>query len=187
MRKINLGAAISGAAGHRGRSENDFYGTPPEPTIALINYYRGIIPRVVAELSCGQGHMARVIARQGFTVLASDKFHNGYGWGGVDFLDLPENPAWRRMALIQNPPFNQADEFIAHAHKLGFPFIAMFLKASFWNAGKRYELWEKYPPKAVHPIGWRVDFSGEGRPTMDCNWVVWGDNVTPSNEPLRRP
>lgn len=186
-RKNNFGVAVAGGGDQSKRSENDFYGTPPEPTISLLQHYIDVIPRVVAELSCGQGHMSRVIAAHGHTVLSSDRFHRGYGFGGIDFLTLPEIPAWRKMGLIMNPPFFLADEFIAQAHRLGFPFIAMFLKSTYWNAAKRYDLWKNQPPKACHPLTWRVDFTGGGNATMDCQWVVWGDSVTLSNEPLRRP
>ena len=185
-RKNNFGVAVAGGGDQSKRSENDFYGTPPEPTISLLQYYNDLIPDVVAELSCGQGHMAKVIAAHGRIVLSADKYHRGFGWGAVDFLTLPEIPAWRRMGLIMNPPFNLADDFITQAHRLGFPFIAMFLKQTYWNAAKRYELWKKYPPKAIHPIGWRVDFTGGGNATMDCCWTVFGDNVSHSNEPLRK-
>ncbi len=186
-RANNFGVAVAGGGDQSKRSENDFYGTPPEPTEAVLQHYIDVIPRVVAELSCGKGHMSRVIAANGFTVLSADKFHRGYGWGGVDFLTLPELPCWRRMGLIMNPPFNLADEFISQAHRLGFPFIAMYLKSTYWNAAKRYALWERYPPKACHPLTWRVDFTGGGNATMDCQWVIWGDMVPVSNEPLRRP
>lgn len=183
----NFGVAVTGGGDQSKRSPNDFYGTPPEPPQALINRYRNIIPDVVAELACGQGHMARVFAANGYKVLASDLYHKGYGFGAIDVLKLPKIPAWRKMAFITNPPFIIADDFIERANELGFPFIALYLKQTFWNAGKRRKLWEKYPPKAVHPLTWRVDFNGGGSPTMDCMWTVWGDNVPFSNEPLRKP
>lgn len=183
----NLGSLMAGSSVTTKRSENDFYGTPPEPTQALIDRYRDVIPDVVAELACGRGHMARVIAANGFTVLSSDRYHKGFGFGGVDFLELPKLPAWTRMGFITNPPFFAADDFITHAHELGFPFIAMYLKATYWNADKRHKLWKKHPPKACHPLTWRVDFTGQGAATMDCMWCCWSDDIPFSNEPLRRP
>lgn len=183
----NFGVAVAGGGDQSKRSPNDFYGTPPEPTQALIDRYRDVIPDVVAELACGTGQMARVFAANGYTVLASDLYHKGYGFGAIDVLKLPKIPAWRKMGFITNPPFIIADDFITRAHELGFPFIALYLKQTFWNAGKRRKLWEKYPPKACHPLTWRVDFTGGGAATMDCQWAVWGDNVPFSNEPLRKP
>jgi hypothetical protein len=182
--KKNIGGLMAGglAVSH----PDHFYPTPPEPTEALLQYYIDVIPRHVLEPACGNGAMSRVIAAHGFTVLSSDKFHRGYGWGGMDFLGLPDSSAWKKMALITNPPFFAADEFISQAHRLGFPFIAMYLKSTYWNAAKRYALWEKHPPKACHPLTWRVDFTGGGNATMDCQWVIWGDMVPVSNEPLRR-
>ncbi|TDW21102.1 hypothetical protein EV128_12271 [Rhizobium azibense] len=179
---FGVGATGGGQVSH----PEHFYPTPPEPTESLLEHYADIVPLVVAELSCGTGAMSRVIAAKGFTVLSSDRYHRGYGFGGIDFLSLPEAPAWKRMAFITNPPFFLADEFVTHAHRLGFPFIALYLKSTYWNAIKRYKLWERYPPKACHPLTWRVDFTGGGNATMDCQWCVWGDMVPVSNEPLRK-
>ena len=182
----NIGVLMAGGSGKR-RSD-DFYPTlSAEPTLSLLHYYADVLPRVVVEPACGEGHMAKVIASRGFTVLATDAVHRGFGMGGIDFRDLPPSPIWRNMALITNPPFMYAAEFIEHAHRLGFQFIALYLKSTFWNASSRYDLWKKCPPKANHPLTWRVDFTGEGSPTMDTQWVVFGEKVKMSNEPLRRP
>jgi hypothetical protein len=181
----NFGVAVAGGGGKR--RDDDFYPTPPEPTRALLHYYNDIIPQHVYEPACGEGHMARVLVENGYTVLASDLVHRGYGFGAIDFVSFPadrlERGAW---AVITNPPFIYADEFITKAHELEAPFIAMFLKQTYWNAAKRYDLWKKHPPKACHPITFRVDFTGGGNATMDCMWVVYGRNVPFSNEPLRR-
>lgn len=185
MARKNIGGLMAGglAVSHA----EHFYPTPPEPTQALLQYYIAVIPPVVLEPACGNGAMSKVIAAHGFTVLSADRYHRGFGYGAIDFMSLPPSPAWSRMALITNPPFFAADEFIAHAHRLGFPFIALYLKSTYWNAAKRYDLWKKHPPKAQHPLTWRVDFTGGGNATMDCMWCCWGDNVTVSSEPLRRP
>lgn len=186
-RKSNFGVMAAGGGDQSKRSDNDYYGTPPEPTIAMLQHYIDVLPRVLADLSCGAGHLVRPMVDMGFTVLASDLYHRGFGYGAIDFLKLPAAPAWRKIGLIMNPPFNRADEMIEHAHRLGFPFIAMYLKQTYWNAAKRYALWEKYPPKACHPLGWRVDFNGGGAPTMDCAWNIWSDDIPFSNEPFQRP
>ncbi|NTI22347.1 SAM-dependent DNA methyltransferase [Rhizobium rhizogenes] len=185
MASKNIGGLMAG--GLAISQAEHFYPTPPEPTQSLIDFYGDIIPLIVVEGACGNGAMSRVIAANGFTVLSSDRYHRGFGWGAVDFTSLPAIDAWKRCAMITNPPFFAADEFIIHAHRLGFPFIALYLKQTYWNAAKRYDLWKKYPPKAQHPLSWRVDFTGGRNATMDCMWCCWGDNVPVSNEPLRRP
>lgn len=181
MSKSNFGISIAGYKGDA-RRDDDFYPTPPEATVALMRDYRGIIPRVVWEPACGDGAMARILARE-YDVLATDLVHRGFGMGGIDFrrVDL------RGVAIITNPPFNIADDFIRHARALDVPFMALLVKAQFWNAAKRVAVWEKFPPRAIHPLTWHVDFTGQGASTMDLQWCVWGDNVPVSNKPMVRP
>ena len=55
----------------------------------------------------------------------------------------------------------------------------MLLKATFPNAAKRIALFEEHPPSRVLPLGWRLDFTGGGNPTMDCTWFCWGVEGVP--------
>lgn len=180
------------------RPRHDFRPTPPEPTESLLDFYRDILTgRSFHEGSCGDGAIARVMMKQGFSVLATDLIERGhdddlfgpkgFGKSGVDFLDLDASRYPRGdYSTIMNPPFSHWKEFAFKCHELEMPFIALFAKMTIWNAATRLELYEKYPPKAIHPLTWRVDFDGRGRPTMDCCWVVWGDDVPFSNQPLER-
>lgn len=183
MRK-NFGVSVAGggAISHL----DHFYATPPEPTIALLRHYHSAIPKRVWSPACGDGGISKVLAANGYTVLSSDIIHRGYGFGGIDFLTFPSDALNHKWAIIENPPFKHAAEFIVKAHELEAPFLALYLKQTFWNAASRLDLWRKHPPRAVHPLTWRVDFSGGGAPTMDCMWIVYGD-VPMSNEPFGRP
>lgn len=185
-KRKNFGVSLAGggAISH----PDHFYPTPPEPTVALLRHYEGVIPHRVWEPACGQGHMSRVIAAHGYYVLSSDMVHRGYGMGGIDFLTFPSDRLIHRrsIGIITNPPFKHAAEFVRKAHELERPFLALYLKQTFWNAAARLSLWKECQPKAVHPLTWRVDFSGGGAPTMDCMWCVWG-NVPVSMQPLERP
>lgn len=184
------------------RPRHDFRPTPPEPTIALIKHYHEIMAgHMFHEGSCGDGAIARVMVANGFTVWATDLIERGhgddlfapkgYGHAGVDFLKLSRDTyPVGRYSTVMNPPFSHWREFAYKCHDLEMPFIAMFAKQSIWNAGRksgRLQLWHDHPPKAVHPLTWRIDFDGRGRPTMDCCWCVWGDDVPFSNQPLERP
>ena len=174
----------------RKRRKGDFYATKDEDvTIALVRHYRKLIERhVTHEPACGEGHMSKVLIEQGLDVVSTDLFSRGYGTPWVNFLTIPaEQYACGKFNIITNPPFTHWAEFVMKAHELGAPFIAMFAKQGIWNAKKRLKLYREHPPKAVHPLTWRVDFDGRGRPTMDCCWVVWGDEVPFSNEPFERP
>lgn len=179
----NIGSLMAG--GGAIPEPNHFYPTPPEPTIALLTYYDNLISEYVYEPACGDGAMAKVIASTGRNVMATDLINRGYGLCGVDFVNHEFTLA-RRWDIITNPPFKYAEQFIRRAHQLDAPFIAMYLKVQFWNAAKRWQLWKDHPPKAIHPLMWRVDFTGGKNATMDCMWCVWGENVPMSNEPFRK-
>lgn len=171
------------------RQKDDFYATKDTDVVrTLITYYKDIIPNIVYEFACGEGHMAREIMsllpdRQ---VFSTDLVHRGHGLGGVDFLTLDRNPfGGRAWAGITNPPFKVSAEMVETAMRNGATFVAILAKVQYWNAQSRLGLWRKFPPRANHPLTWRVDFDGRGRPTMDVQWIVFGD-VPFSNEPLSR-
>ena len=98
---------------------------------------------------------------------------------------------------VVDPPFSLADEFIRHAAEIGKPF-AMLLKAQYWHAAKRAQLFREIQPSYVLPLTWRPDFLFKERngkkgasPLMDVMWCVW---LTPqrqgeqtSYQPLEKP
>ena len=184
------------------RPRHDFRPTPPEPTQALINHYRPILQgKKFHEASCGDGAICKVLDANGLQFIATDLIERGHGddlfapkgYGnlhGVDFLKIRgDKYPCGEFSTIMNPPFSHWKEFVYKCHELEMPFIAMFAKQQVWNAGRksgRLQLWHDHPPKAIHPLTWRVDFDGRGRPTMDCCWVIWGKEVAFSNEPFER-
>lgn len=188
-RTSNIGMMMAGGKkGQKTKSDPlNFYPTPPEPTIALIERFLPEIPKRVWEPACGTGAMASVLSAHGYDVVSTDIDDYDYGRPYVNFLTAEDPPGVE--AVITNPPFSIANAFIERALAVkGVTFVAMFLKATFWNARSRYDLHRRHPPKAVMPLTWRVDFNGLGRPTMDCCWVIWGDAVPQiGHEPLLRP
>lgn len=183
------------------RPRHDFRPTPPEPIISLLEFYKELLKgSIFHEDSCGDGAISKVLLGQGYPVISTDlieRGHNddllggsGYGTSGVDFLKIdPNKYPCGKLSSIMNPPFSHWKEFAYKTHELKMPFIALFAKQSIWNAGPRsgrIQLWHKHRPQAIHPLTWRVDFDGRGNPTMDCCWVVWGQNVPFSNQPLER-
>lgn len=167
----NLGAAMAGGGG--ARHPEDFYETPREATVALLDAVGRYLGPVVHEPSCGAGAIARVLREYGHEVIGTDLVYRGYGTGGVDFL----KDGLRAKSAITNPPFKLAAEFIAHGCAAEPEFYALLLKATFWHAKARAALYERYPPKMTLPLTWRLDFTGGGSPTMDCTWFVWGSVV----------
>lgn len=172
------------------RRELDFYPTPPEVTLALLDFLK-LPASTVLEPACGDGAMAKVLAAAGHNVIATDLRDTGYGRGGVDYLAAP--PA-QCDAIITNPPFNVSEEFIRKAITEA-PMVAMVLKSQYWHAKKRVELFEQHPPAWVLPLTWRPDFLFDQRkdgersaPTMDCIWTVWVRGETATRyHPLIKP
>jgi hypothetical protein len=176
----NLGVALAGGGGKR--RKDDFYPTPAEATIALLDEVS--LPECVWEPACGDGAMCNVLLSRGHIVAASDLVNRGYGLGGKDFLLERSGPA-KKFATVTNPPFKLAEEFIRHALKFT-PIVCMLLKATFPNAAKRIALFEEHPPSRILPLGWRLDFTNQGAPTMDCTWFCWGVDGSPFKV-LRKP
>lgn len=183
---------IMGGNGAKARKASDLYPTPPEVTVALMRFLKLPVGTDIWEPARGQGDMVRALADCGMAVYGTDIRD------GIDFLTTrqPGNaPAadW----IITNPPFSLADEFIRHAAEIGKPF-AMLLKAQYWHAAKRAQLFREIPPSYVLPLTWRPDFLFKERdgkkgasPLMDVMWCVW---LTPQMQgvqtvfkPLMRP
>jgi hypothetical protein len=169
----NLGVAMVG--GHGKREKDDFYPTPREAVDALLESTVVGHLRKVWEPACGDGAISKVLESRGIQVVSTDIVDRGYGQGGVDFLETNHLFA---PAIITNPPFKLAEQFIHHSLALGAETVAMLLKATFWNAASRLALYREHQPAVVLPLTWRLDFTGGGAPTMDCMWVVWGAGWT---------
>ena len=154
------------------RQENDYYPTPPECTYALLSkeleHLQGM---KVWECAGGNGAISKVLEEEGLEVYSSDLVDRGYGDHGIDFLWTMKTDC---QAIITNPPFNLAEQFITHAlDDLKVDYLAMLLKGQYWHAKKRAALFERHPPAVVYPMTWRPDFMKRGSPTMDFQWSVW--------------
>ena len=166
------------------REVNDFYPTPIEVTHAFMQWLKIGSGAFIREPCCGDGMMSKVIESYGHNVYSSDIVSSGYGTSGVDFLISP--PVYCD-AIITNPPFNLAEKVIRRA-LFQAPLVAVVLKATYWHAKTRQELFKEYPPAYILPLTWRPDFMGGGAPTMDFMWTLWrrGDTVT-KYQPLDKP
>lgn len=118
-------AATLGEAGYE-RKERDFYPTEPWVTRALCHAVdfsgdpRKAGYRHVWEPACGDGRMAKVLDEAGYWVSATDIADYGYG-GLHDFLGKKPRgigEAGYVAAIVTNPPFDLAREFIARALEL---------------------------------------------------------------------
>lgn len=178
---VLMSSMIAGADPNKRRRSMDFYPTPREVTVALLEFLQMPKSTKIWECACGQNHMVDIMCDFGYEVIGTDI------QGGVDFLtaDLPQGVDW----IITNPPFNMAEDFIKRCIHHQKPF-ALLLKSQYWHASRRTQLFKDHPPKFVLPLNWRPDFTGEGASLMDVMWCVWGDNygLTCSlYKPLEKP
>ena len=172
------------------RGESDFYPTPAGVTQALCDLK--ILPGLVWEPACGDGAMARVLCENGHNVYASDLHFRGYGIDRYDFLEQSGSPNpmakpdGRAHAIVTNPPFNLANEFVAHALSLRPDMVAMFLRLKFLEGRRRYDgLLREQPPSDIYVFIERVKFfsgdhSEESQPGWNTEafaWFVWKRDV----------
>lgn len=172
---------IVGANGNR--RKNDFYPTPPECTIALLDFLeeRFLIREhdFIWEPACGSYSMSKVLENRGYSVVSTDIIY------GDDYLTMEMDSAYDW--IITNPPFALAQEFIKRSATLDRPF-AFLLKSQYWHSSKRLQLFTQHPPAFVLPLTWRPDFTGAGASLLDMMWVVWvGKAPITQYIPLRKP
>jgi hypothetical protein len=124
---------------HYKRHESDAYSTPAWCTQSLLNSVE--IPEAwrVWEPAAGDGAIADVLSKRGLNVLSTDIRT------GLDFLaiDPGESIYDGVSAVITNPPYSVADEFIKQAlrlMKLRRGLVAMLLRNEFDCARKRIDL-----------------------------------------------
>lgn len=144
----------------------DLYETPEWVTEALLP----LIPphiKTVWEPACGSGKMATVLANHRFAVLATDISK------GRDFIAEPRSLT---DAIITNPPFKLAREFIEKTLTLNPPFAAFLLRTDYDHAKTRQHLFGNCPRFAgklvlTKRIVW-FDRPGAA-PSYNHAWFMW--------------
>lgn len=179
-RPFNRGLASLSAKAGRSLEHNpqQFHGTPPEGGFALLGVEgrrMTTISRIVWECACGDGMLAHVLEAGGHEVIGTDIANRGYGMGGIDFL---KEAKLRAPVIVTNPPFGAAAcDFIRHAARLEALYLALLLPVGFFQPTAKDErdvLWRELPPSRIWPLGFRLDFTGGGRPpAMPLAWFIW--------------
>lgn len=152
------------------RQERDLYETPEWVTIALLHH----IPRrpdMIWEPASGSGKMLSALKACGLEAFGTDIAT------GDDFLQSIGH-ANRPDAIITNPPYEKAQEFIEHALSLTTRdgFVAMLLRTDFDHAKSRQHLFGKcqqFTKKLVltKRIKWFED--SKGQPSFNHAWFIW--------------
>ena len=140
-----------GASNHtdKKREANDFYATSPEAIDLLLSKIE--LPTQVLEPACGSGCLSERLAQYGHDVKSYDIVDRGYG-ECMDFFLMTEPPFAGDFAIVTNPPYKFAKEFVLHALHIVPPggLVCMFLKTTFAEGSGRYkELFRNSPPLKV--------------------------------------
>ena len=162
----------------RERVENDYYATPPESTIALLE--REKFFGDILEPCCGEGHISEVLKDYGYDVVSNDLIDRGYGEFNEDYLKATELKATN---VITNPPFKYAKEFIEKSLHDTTGKVAMFCKIQLLEGVSRRKMFENTPLKTVYVFTKRQNPLRNGSPvdengkkwasTMCFAWFVW--------------
>lgn len=174
-----LGAAMVGGGPKVARRAFDFYPTPPEVTRALIRVEGQCIGNFAREAGkpvwepCGRGGaIMREFEAVGLPTIGSDLVPDPEN--AVQPLDVLQAKRALSPVVVTNPPFALAPEIIVHLlGKLKVSYLALLLKASFFHAEERREMFRTFRPARIHALTWRPDFLNKGAPTMECAWFVW--------------
>lgn len=208
---------------HEDRESPDDFPTPQWATRALMEHV--IIPRIyepehiasmtVWEPACNRGFMARPLAEYFDKVIQTDihdysdenpeqdcrhDFLWGYNWHTEAPYQVKNSLP---HAIITNPPFRLAEQFIRRAFDIdSVKFCAFFVRLNFLEGIGRYNnLFKENPPAIAAPFTERVPLlKGRIDPhattaTAYC-WLVWIKNhpdqaeikwIPPCRKKLERP
>ena len=152
------------------RKERDLYETPEWVTEALLPHLPRK-PKLVWEPACGSGKMSDVLKGK-FPVMTSDIDQ------GLDFLAEPWPYRDRLDAIITNPPYDTAREFIEQALRYAEStsgIVAMLLRTDYDHARTRRHLFADCPAFAKKVVLTKriVWFEGGKSPSFNHAWFIW--------------
>lgn len=154
------------------RKERDLYETPAWVTAALFPHLPKS-PDVIWEPAVGSGKMADAMLEASEKVISVIRTDIS---SGVDFLTCASREG--ADAIITNPPYELATEFVQHALNLMEPhgIIAMLLRTDFDHAKTRADLFGQHPAFAkkvvlTKRIKWFED--SKGSPSFNHAWFIW--------------
>lgn len=164
---------------------DDLYETPPEATRAFVKAFGAWLPDVVWEPACGPGAIVRELRAAGHVVIASDLVdYRDRGLTdqlvNVDF-EMERAMPGRAQAIVTNPPFKRADQFVIRALELA-PKVAMLLRLGFVANGVKVRgpALDGGSLKAVCPFRGRLPMmhrdgweGSRSTSQTDFAWFVW--------------
>ena len=170
------GHSIVGMSTTRDRVEDDFYATPTESVLKLLEKEEIIYPAL--EPACGDGAISKLLKGE---VISTDLVDRGYGDCQADFIkdSFPKVYA----TVITNPPFNLFQEFCEKGLSIATHKVIMFGKLQALEGKKRATFMQNSPLKTVYVFKSRQNPLRNGSPvdengkpwasTMAFAWFVW--------------
>lgn len=159
--------------------KNDLYETPEVAIHALMRAER--LPVRVWEPACGPGRIVKALRGAGHEVWATDLVDYGLeqSESGIDFLMERAAPRGGVDAIVTNPPFKLAGQFVEHALSL-CPRVVMLLRLAFLESEKRCSIIDNAHLARVHvfrkrlPMMHRDEWAGpKANSGMAFAWFVW--------------
>lgn len=158
----------------------ELYPTPREVTEALLSVER--LPHRIWEPAAGIGSMSAVLAERGHAVFASDITDYGlleHGspniQAGIDFTKL--NPDRLRFlvnkpdAIVTNPPFSQAEDFVRVGLKIA-PKVCILARLAFLEGSARSDIIDGHLTR-VHVFANRLPMMHRWVPGPDGRYREW--------------
>lgn len=174
---LNTGNAKAALA-ERG---DDLYETPAVATEALLRVES--LPEIIWEPACGPGSIVRTLRAAGHKVYATDLVDYGCpdSEARVDFLMEHSAPTYIG-AIVTNPPFKLANQFVAHGLMLA-PKVIMLLRLAFLEGTGRSPIMDGGSLARVYVFRNRLPMmhrAGRGTMVAKTNssamafaWFVW--------------
>ena len=169
-----LNSAIHGESGYE-RVANDAYYTPAWCTEALLRHVK--FDEDVWEPAAGNGQIRDVLQESGYAVWATDLYY----YSDLEMIYRHDffNTDADRAAIITNPPYDQARQFIERSIELTKPHrgkVAMLLRNEYDSAATRQHLFSESPCFAMKLVltkrpKWVA--SDKASPRHNFAWFVW--------------
>ena len=147
------------------RMTADFYPTPAYSVYSLLEDLTGIRMLTWGEPCKGDG-----------AIIAAMEEYGARFWEWAELAEgrdyLKDGMTGPVDAIITNPPFSLAQEFIDKS--LGeASFVAYLLRLNFLGAQKRGPWWQGKEPTHLYVLSKRPSFTGNGTDATEYAWFVW--------------
>jgi len=126
---------------------SDLYETPEGATLALLSAEP--LPPTIQKPACGRGANSKVLRSAGHSVVEND-IDCGLVQDSVqDFLNFKPARAGEIDAIVTNPPYRLAQQFVRHGLTL-CPRVFMLLRLTFYESERRKDVLESAGLICVH-------------------------------------